>query len=78
MGGDDDDPRWNRATMAATPKAGIERRRPESPAGPRFTLGDELGRGGMGRVVEATDTALERVVAINRVATVTRMRGMYA
>ena len=30
----------------------------------RFELGDELGRGGMGRVVEAWDPTLERTVAI--------------
>jgi WD40 repeat protein len=31
---------------------------------PRFVIGDELGRGGMGRVVAAVDTMLEREVAI--------------
>ncbi len=34
--------------------------RPEA----RFTLGDEIGRGGMGRVVAATDVSLDREVAI--------------
>ncbi|MEJ7596820.1 MAG: serine/threonine-protein kinase [Kofleriaceae bacterium] len=32
----------------------------------RFALGDELGRGGMGRVVAATDTSLAREVAIKQ------------
>ncbi len=36
------------------------------PAGDRFELGDELGRGGMGRVVAATDRALAREVAIKQ------------
>jgi serine/threonine protein kinase len=32
----------------------------------RFDLGAELGRGGMGRVVAAIDTALDREVAIKQ------------
>ncbi len=35
--------------------------------GERFELGSELGRGGMGRVVAATDVALARSVAIKQV-----------
>ncbi len=44
--------------------------RPEPPAPgeeatkPRYTLKDEIARGGMGRVVEATDTVLGRTVAV--------------
>jgi len=40
-----------------------------APAGERFELGEELGRGGMGRVVAATDRALAREVAIKQVLT---------
>jgi serine/threonine protein kinase len=36
---------------------------PEMPP-PRYQLGTEIARGGMGRVVEATDTLLGRAVAI--------------
>nr|MBA2545079.1 serine/threonine protein kinase [Deltaproteobacteria bacterium] len=39
------------------------------PGGERFALGDELGRGGMGRVVAATDRALDREVAIKQALT---------
>src|SRR5678815_5752521 len=33
---------------------------------PRFVIGDELGRGGMGRVLAARDTMLDRDVAIKQ------------
>ena len=64
---DDDD----RETVAST-KSGWpldpERPRPSLPAfdrgDDRCAIGVELGRGGMGRVVEATDLALDRAVAI--------------
>jgi hypothetical protein len=37
--------------------------------GPRYASGEEIARGGMGRVVEATDTVLQRVVAIKEALT---------
>jgi serine/threonine protein kinase len=37
--------------------------------GERYALGEELGRGGMGRVVAARDLVLEREVAIKQVLT---------
>ncbi len=37
---------------------------PEMPADWRYTIHDEIARGGMGRVVEATDTVLGRTVAV--------------
>ena len=37
-----------------------ESRRRSVPPGSRYESGDEIGRGGMGRVVEATDTLLGR------------------
>src|ERR1700710_270857 len=37
---------------------------PAMPAEHRYEYGDEIARGGMGRVVEATDTVLGRTVAV--------------
>src|SRR5688572_10952307 len=52
-------PRWPQATGAGAPRTGEPARVPE-----RFAVGAELGRGGMGYVVAATDTLLDRPVAI--------------
>ena len=42
---------------------------PALPASERYVLGSEIARGGMGRVVEATDTVLGRVVAYKETLT---------
>ena len=51
-------------TADAAPR--IRSRAPAADAAPRFVIGDELGRGGMGRVVAAVDTMLDREVAIKQ------------
>ncbi|HEY0993687.1 MAG TPA: serine/threonine-protein kinase, partial [Kofleriaceae bacterium] len=51
-------------TADAAPR--IRTRAPGADAEPRFVIGDELGRGGMGRVVAAVDTMLGREVAIKQ------------
>ena len=63
-------PRWNRDTAEATPPKTEPLVLPEKsafdPSLERFAIGDELGRGGMGRVMAATDTSLDRSVAIKQ------------
>ncbi|HEV7559358.1 MAG TPA: WD40 repeat domain-containing serine/threonine protein kinase, partial [Kofleriaceae bacterium] len=51
-----------RATVVAAPR--VDGHRDHVAGKRRFVMGDELGRGGMGRVVAAVDTMLERDVAI--------------
>ena len=64
--------RWSRATaevalpgLASTAAPGEASA--FDPPRERFAIGDELGRGGMGRVLAATDVALLRPVAIKQV-----------
>src|SRR5689334_21429050 len=71
----DDEPRWQQRTVPQSPR--IKAAAPEQAAreaseaeagraAGRFVRGEELGRGGMGCVVAATDTVLERSVAIKQ------------
>jgi len=54
-------------TVPGKPSAVI-RERPSLPAA-RYVAGDEIARGGMGRVALATDTLLERTVAVKQALT---------
>src|SRR5688572_13916740 len=70
----DDEPRWQQQTVPQMPRSkglpaaeegdASEQAAPRAPG--RFVVGEELGRGGMGCVVAATDTVLERSVAIKQ------------
>ena len=65
--------RWSQTTAAvALPGIGASEATPGvssafDPPRERFAIGDELGRGGMGRVIAATDLALLRPVAIKQI-----------
>ena len=54
-------------TLPDKPGARIRERPSEPPS--RYIPGDEIARGGMGRVALATDTLLERVVAVKQALT---------
>jgi hypothetical protein len=66
--------RWSRTTAeVALPGLAVSDPAPATapsafdPPRQRFAIGDELGRGGMGRVIAATDVALLRPVAIKQI-----------
>jgi serine/threonine protein kinase len=62
-------PRSSSEAMTRPSKPNVVVRERVSRPTARYTSGDEIARGGMGRVVEATDTLLERVVAVKQALT---------
>jgi Protein kinase domain/WD domain, G-beta repeat len=61
------DDRWNRNTAPVSADAIVPAQQSAfDPARERYEVGEELGRGGMGRVVAARDTTLDREVAIKQ------------
>jgi predicted Ser/Thr protein kinase len=61
------DDRWNRNTAPVSADAIVPGKQSAfDPARERYEVGEELGRGGMGRVVAARDTTLDREVAIKQ------------
>src|SRR5688572_9110215 len=59
-------PRWSRETAPFMPRSKQAKRDQTSQPPSRWKLGEELGRGGMGTVIAASDTVLDREVAIKQ------------
>jgi len=57
---------WQGKTIIVAPGSSVVSAPIALPVNTRFAFGDELGRGGMGRVVAARDTLLDRQVAVKQ------------
>ena len=75
MGGDDDgtwspdgagEGTWNPEPPVDGPADAVPSSAAPGPKGPRFRLGPEVARGGLGRIVEAWDDQLDREVAVKQ------------